>query len=367
MDPLRDRVFGLLCDLCGSPREASPDTLRLLSHTLLGVARDHAPAQLFAVRDALPWVAALVELEQGTEPASVATMLVSRGAVQAFDETGLAARLRAACAPSGAPGRVLAELAALDARLIGLCQLEDAPLGDALIADPVLWGAAMSVGVGTSEVARRFGAALGGDCAMPRAMQVWCTLESASDAQMSACGDDSSFGARTWCFERSASVHLREAGLGPVMRATLYYGGPDATEEQLRRDLRRFRVLAGDRAMEELALALVAVRGEVDGTVRGRRGLPALDRWAHYLRGPSRGLARTLGTSVREAANYAHFCLHVMNFCDLAGQTAVTGGEAARRAMMEVEDELRARAQHASLVGESRDDEEAGAGAEAAL
>lgn len=322
MEPLRDRIFGLLSDLCGEQHEVSPDGLRLLSHTILGVARDHAPSALFAVREALPYIAALVETSDGADAIAVADMLARRGIIRALTRDGVARRLEGAARPEDA----LREIAALDARLHALSTRPAQPLRDEVIGDSELLAAtAELLSGGASETRARFAAAMELRPA-PRADAALAVLASVQDGSL-----DGGFCERTRRFEAAAADHLQRFGLLVAVRAALAF--------EPRGSFASFSVFAANPALDALAVALASMRGAVFAHRSGEVARRALDPWVEYLRGPCRALAAQHAVSAREATSFAHFCLHLMNFCDLAATG--DGDDAMRLAMMQVEDELR--------------------------
>ncbi len=369
MDPLRDRIFGLLSDLCGHQHDISPDGLRLLGHTLLGVARDHAPTALFAVREALPWVAALVELSDGAAADTVAEMLASRGIVRALGVRTVARKLDAARRPRASLGSAdssaeqarvtaaLRDLALLDRRLVGLSMRSDAAIRDEVLGDAALLAAVVDVcseGAAT-DVSRRFREALrlpDGVDADPLALLA--DVETTWDGGV--LRTLSGFGERSRRFEISACDHLAQSGFAEAVRAALLYGGLPATDEaELRRTLRAFSTFASDRSLEDLCVALCACRHGVLDYVRGATPLGTLDPWIEFLRGACHELAEARELSIREATSFAHFCLHLVNFCDLATRPDAATDEV-RRSVMNVEDELKEFALDAQKEGLADDE-----------
>ena len=368
MDPLRDRVFGLLSDLCGSPADLTPDGLRLLSHTLLGVARDNAPSSLFAVRDALPWVVALVESGSGTVPGAVAEMLTTHGVVRALNRETIASRLEAAVqkrpslmeASSGQSrvSRALRDLALLDARLADLAMCSDTVIRDTLMEKPGLLGAAISICAGGDQtaVARRFRAALLVDDVVldPSPLRLLCDLETAWDG--GSIGVHGEFCERTRRFELSACDHLRQSGIACAIRAALVFSTVSTRGGDIRGKLRAFTTFAEDRSLEDLTVALAENRGRVVDFLSGRSPLRTLDGWVRYLRGPCHELADLREISIREAMSFAHFAFHLMNFCDLASRSDGAANDEARLAVMAVEDDLKEFALSGQRAGLSDDE-----------
>jgi hypothetical protein len=368
MDPLRDRIFGLLSDLCGPQHELSPDGLRLLGHTLLGVAREHAPSALFAVRDAMPWVAALVELDDGADARTVAEMLAGRGVIRALGPATVARRLEDARRPRASMGSTeagaeqarltaaLRDLALLDRRLASLSVRSDNAIRDEALDDPRLLAAIVELchEPNTSEVARRLGEALRpGASPDSGPIALLADLETAWDG--GRLRTLSGFAERSRRFEISACDHLRQSGFAEAARAALVYGACLDDEDDLRRRLRLFTVFAEDRTLENLCVALCQARGGVPGYVRGRRPLGALDAWIHFLRGPCHELAEARDITIREATSFAHFSLHLVNFCDIAADPD-TAKDSVRKSVMSVEDELKEFALRAQTEG-LRDDQ----------
>lgn len=373
MDPLRDRVFGLLSDLCGPTTDVTPDGLRLLSHTILGVSRDHSPVALFAVRDALPWVAALVELSDGAQPESVAQMLTGHGIIRGLGPAALVRRLAQAGRPratigstdlsdeAGRLSRVLRDLAMLDTRLVDLSMQSDSVIRRTVLDDPALLAATGSVCAEMqTEVATRLRDALYlvETTVDPAPLEMLADLEGSWDGGMLRTRQG--FGERTRRFEISACDHLRQSGFAPAVRVALLYGGQRFTESELRHRIHEFPIFADDRPLEDLAVVLCQQRGNVLAHLRGEVPLRALDGWVSYLRGACHELAETRDISIRESTSFAHFCLHLTNFCDLAVATDDATNDEARRAVMNVEDELKEFALLGQRAGLS--DDEAGLG-----
>lgn len=347
MDPQRDRVFGLMSDLCGRQHPLPPDSLRLLSHTLLGLARDDSPRALFAIRDALPWLVAYLEACDGAEPDVVADIVVTSGAVRVLGPTMVERRLATALAPrhgssrdfASLPARLtraLHELAELDRRLLDAQLLSTRALRDTLLTDSRMLEAAATIVArqATTGVARRFEAALGRvDVDAPARIATLADLETSWDGGATVGAPHLS--ERSWRFAMAALDHLSHHELLPVLRAALLYGSPAAI---------------GDADLEppfaELAAALVQMRGVLTDEWSTSKTWNASARWVHYMIAHAAGLAGRLNCSEREARSFAHFSLHIVNFCEMIA--ADLASEALRDVVMEVENALRRQAEERS-------------------
>lgn len=325
---MRDRIFGLLTDLCGREHDVSPDGLRLLSHTLMGVARDDAPGALLAVRDALPWIAAFLEASDGAAADAVAQLLVRRGAVRALTCHHIERRLHDARTPAAWESR-LRELAALDLRVVTASLLSEQAIRDTVIEDSALLSAVVDVcAEPEADQASRFRRAVNPAPAASATVAVLSELENSWNAS-SLCG--SRFSERSVRFEISAADHLARSGFMPAVRAALIYG-PERVAEWVP----KYSLLQAEPAMADLAVALGEARG---ACVHGAMSARGFDGWIDYLRGPNRRLASAHRITTREAMSFAHFCLHLVNFCDLVANDMAN--DAARDRMMELEAELR--------------------------
>lgn len=333
---LRERMFGLLSELCP---EVPKDTLRVTSHALLTLAHDADTDALMQVRDALPWMGALIELEGGSSAEFIAKELRARGALRCLTDGYVARRLAEIQTPS-AQAVAMRELAALDLKLARVSASSDREIRSELLDDVEVLVACLEVMDGDSDSLMRIREALGIHSADPGALRVLAGLESSWDGGIMRSANLSE---RSRRFEISAVDHLRQRGFLVAIRAALGLASCDVET------LHSFASFREDPPLEHLAHALIAVRGVALRHVRGLVPLSALHVWIEYLRGPCSDIAESRGISLREATSFAHFCFHVMNFCDLVALCGNATHDDIRRTLMDIEDEVK----EFALMGQS--------------
>lgn len=152
-------------------------------------------------------------------------------------------------------------------------------------------------------------------------------------------------GDRSQRFEQSLAIHLERHGLLAALHAALAFAPaadqPTPEQRELRRYLTGFSPLATDPTLLELTIALITVRHRALDHLRGARTLDALSPWITYLRGPCMHFAEARDITLREATNFAHYAFHLLNICDLASLSDVVLRDPLRRALMDLEDELK--------------------------
>ncbi|MFB6262695.1 MAG: hypothetical protein ABEL76_03560, partial [Bradymonadaceae bacterium] len=277
-------------------------------------------------RRLLPWLEARRAVESGDEPGAVAGRLREAGAVRMLAARTVVRELQSrGVAPDDQEAIVLA-LERLVDREFALRSCSDAAddeLFAELMADAGLLAAAIDLcAVDDGEFARRLRRAvppLGREeadwPARSRSLGILADLESGR-ADVLAGADD--LGDRVRRFETGLVDNLRHQGFGDVVRAALAFGSRRrCSVEEIRVPLRS-ETFCGSPARVRLARELAAVRGRVLRCIRGRLPLSGLHRWVEYLTVCSRRLAEELGVTHAEAAGYAHYCLHLVDVCDLA-------------------------------------------------
>ncbi len=147
-------------------------------------------------------------------------------------------------------------------------------------------------------------------------------------------------GERPRRFEQSMGRHLERHHLLPAVRAALTLSS-DADESQLRLYLNQSATFAEDPPLVELALALIEMRHRTARHLAGALPLAGLSPWVTYLRGPCADFAESRGITLREATNFAHYSLHLLNICDLAARQDVPLTDTVRRALMDIENEIK--------------------------
>lgn len=322
---LRERTFGLLAELCG---DLPTDTLRVASHALLGLATDADTDALLQLRDAMPWLAAFLELEDEGSPEDVARRLHARGALRSLAPRYIAQRL---CndAYGSARGAAIKDLAQLDRRLFSLSRASALEIRDAVLDDIQLMVAALEVMDDAPECLPEIRTALGVCEQNVGPLHVLATLETSWNGLKSSVLSD-----RSGRFELSAVDHLRQNGFLVAVRAALGLTCDGET-------LRGYSVFREDPSLEQLTRALMKVRGLAMEHLRGMVPLRALRGWVEYLRGACSDIAESRGITLREATSFAHFCWHVMNFCDLYDACGAAAHDALRRSLMDIEDEVK--------------------------
>ncbi|MFB6351134.1 MAG: hypothetical protein ABEK29_05020, partial [Bradymonadaceae bacterium] len=146
-------------------------------------------------------------------------------------------------------------------------------------------------------------------------------------------------------FETSLAKNMNRREMAPAVRAALIFGPGRHDHPATRRDrspsLFASSVFRDQPELAELAGALANNRWRAIRYLRGGAPLAHMTPWVDYLRDGCRDLARRRDINYREAVSYAHFCLHLVNICDLAtlGEAALT--DEVRDGLMAVENELK--------------------------
>lgn len=396
---VRERSSHLLLQLCGvtaktsdgEPTDNSVAAHRLLGHAALTLTQELGGDALHRASRALPWLAVFVDwLER--EPASdaLARDIVARRMVSHLGVESLRRRLervgveRERSVLRRAPGRassaadtsradalpgerrveVLVAIQALDEALAELCTLDDAALSNRLIDDSTLLAAAMEMfeeplpHPDAARLATLFPASTcaGAAAHSRRAVTILATIEASDFTRVPE--ELEALGERSRRFELSLGQNMQRHGLLEAVRAALAFGpaadavpGEDDTTADAPLDLRQFAVFEDDAALESLTLALMAMRSRCLGHLRGALPLEALSPWVAYLRGDCVELAESRGITLHEATHFAHYCLHLMNLCDLAAHGLHAVNESTRRALLDIEDELKEYALAGQRVG----------------
>ncbi len=155
--------------------------------------------------------------------------------------------------------------------------------------------------------------------------------------------DGLDLGDRARRFEQSLATHLAGHGLLPAIRAALAFAPPQPglSPREINRFLVTFDVLADDQPLREPAVALVQIHGVTLRVLRGLAPLSAMAPWIDYLRSPCADFAEGRGMTLREATNFAHYALHLMNLMELAARRDLPSVEPVRAALLDLEEELK--------------------------
>ncbi|TXD36464.1 hypothetical protein FRC98_11520 [Lujinxingia vulgaris] len=358
----REQACALLHALVDPRHLERPDqgaALRHLAIASLNLTEELSAEALVEASAALPLVALYDQWAGGhIGPAEVADALQRQGLLSALGSEALHRRLERAHhlaastqvrrapralnddATEDDPRRLALEQAAEHDRQLGeLASLEPVRALDRLIEKAGLLASAMA-----SPVAE-----------LKRLMPPWEIDRSAGgllllDDLERASEDDcppalAQLKVRSRDFEKSLAQNLESQGLLVAVRAALAFG-PRAGEEapsqrELRHYLAGFTLFAEDPALLALTQALMETRHRMLLHLQGALPLSALKSWTMYLRGECAELGDSRDIPLREATHYAHYCLHLLNLCDLAHTPGLTLRDALRRSLMSREEELR--------------------------
>lgn len=178
-------------------------------------------------------------------------------------------------------------------------------------------------------------------------------------------------GERSRSFEQGLARSMDTAGLIFAVRAALAYpagndekntapGTPDRRAQSEKRAdrsalssaafLGQFDIFVEDPTLMALAQALIEARGLCLAHLRGGAPLASLAGWVDYLRAGCVELAEARQYSLSEAVSYAHYCLHLLNICDLSARVLAASGpedhswvltESMREQLGRLEDDLK--------------------------
>lgn len=364
---LREHAFGLMSGLCRS-YDLPQDSLRLATHMLVNLGDDAGSRSLETVAAMLPWLAALLDTEQGVPARDIATNLEARGALSVLNSICVAEELEAgrALESTSDARRELERIAMLDRRLGELVELDPAQARTMIQGDSALITSVVRVletsltqpGGGeslTHALKNLCDVRIGGAHRRSESLAILRDLESSWNGgdRLKACA----LSERSRRFELSSADHLSEHGFLVAIRAALCFGQDGGTRpgdaienDALDTVLSRWPALRDDPALRSLARALCGMRFACLAHVRGAIPLSALSPWVHFLRGACAEIAEARGVSLREATSFAHYSLHLMNFCDLVAYETNSVTERTRRNLMDLEDELK----EFALVGQQQ-------------
>lgn len=363
----RDSASLLLHLLIRPEADAGEDSraaLRLASHTALNLASEAGTEALWDLGRALPWLAIYLDwTQQDTAPEALANTIAGRRLVAHLPRTFVletlercAAQVKtspirrapSAVAPEADPRTEgIARLARIDDALGELLDHEDAHLLDGLLADSTLLEAAMAIAAATGEAstpeARRLQdlLPLSSSPGAHAPLRILASIEAAHFESLPM--EFSLLEERGRRFELSLADNMNRHGLLESVRAALAFGPSEFNERSTlgRSFFFQFSAFAEDPAIEGLTRALVEMRWRCFAHLRGELPLEGLSPWVDYLRDGCAELAESRGITLREAIHFAHYCLHLVNICDLASLPGLSLREPLRRALMDCEDELK--------------------------
>ncbi|RVU42768.1 hypothetical protein EA187_14760 [Lujinxingia sediminis] len=358
----REQACALLQALIDPRHLQRPDqgaALRHLALASLNLSEELSAEALIEAGEALPLVALYDRwAQEHIGPAEVSRALQAQGLLSALGTEALHRRLERAHhlaasthvrrtpralnddASEDDPRRQALELAAEhDRQLRALASLEPVRALDRLMEKAGLLASAME-----SPVAE-----------LQRLMPPWEIDRSGGGLRLldeleRACDEEcppalAMLTARSRDFEKSLAQNLESQGLLVAVRAALAFGPRPGDEAPSQRELRHylagFTLFADDPALLALTQALMETRHRMLLHLQGALPLSALKPWTLFLRGDCAELADSRDISLREATHYAHYCLHLLNLCDLTDTPGLTLRDALRRSLMSREEELR--------------------------
>lgn len=360
----RDDIIKLLTDLTETVHADVCDheaSVRHLGVAGLNLATEADPQALLAAGETLPWVAIyLMWQRQELSPEQLTEQIQEHRLLRQLNSATIRRRLRRAqCTevseirrnPGGADhlsdganprAEILEQLVGDDRRLDELAGEDDSTRRDALMDDSGLLATAVAMGEGHPAKT---------DVALPDwpvetpagALDVLARFERTEFDEVPIEWTLLSDRARN--FEKSLATHLNRHGVLNAVRAALAFAPaanhPTPSSSKIRRFLTGFSVFAADPTLLELTMALIRTRHRTIDHLQGTAPLGALEVWADYLRGECAGFGEARGFTLREATNFAHYALHLIDICDLGADSTVTVDDAVRRAIMDIEDELK--------------------------
>lgn len=320
-------------------------SVRLLANALLNFASTAGPEAIGTLRKVLPWLELFArrELGAGTDEAVVSA-------------EHLDAEHWPACSDWIEPDEDVSErdfrqtlvgAARDEARLEALSECDDVTFADRVLDDTataraVLEAVDHDAPAATARRARRIFPEMAADGSL-EALELLDRLEQGDGFSLQPDADALSAKARN--FETSLADNMEAQVMSPAVRAALIFapGPSDASAEAdgLSTSLFASSIFRRHPELAGLARALTDNRWRCLRYLRGGAPLSHLSDWVDYLRDGCRELARRRDITYREAVSYAHFCLHLVNVCDLATHEETALTDETREGLMAVENELK--------------------------
>jgi hypothetical protein len=345
------REFFSLCiqSLCPQAQEACPADLRLAGHLLRDLVIEGGEAVVDEWMDAIPWLYAAATLSENlSEVADVADFLARRGALQRLSATYVEKRLRQAVSLRSKVARsplgsgdlpVVDVVLGLSLLANQMSDLAEAPLEDqrsAIVGDTRLMSACMGHADAQEPcvpVVVELADAWEPSRLNRRALEVLGELEETDSRRRT-----SRLTQRVFRFESRAAQHLADHDCLRAVRVALSVDATPLGSRPLHPALSA--AFEGDPGLAELCNALISVRGCYWQTLHGAYPMDSIDPWVMYLRGSFVSLSEARDWSLREGLNFAHYCLHTMNLCDMLAITP-TATDRDRSRLMVLEDEIK--------------------------
>lgn len=357
-------LYRLIRDDIGECHENAAGALRLMSHASLNLAAELGTDAVQRAGESLVWLSLFAHWQAGEiSAAELGHELMSRKTVGFLPESMVQRRLakvealRVPTVLHRAPREghlqivqsgqeeveVLVELHRLDAMLQEALACEDAELMNLVFSESLLLGAALELRnaddaqskplrAASERLKKLFGE---GSAHQVAALEILAEVESGEFEKVPAAF--SQLSERSRRFELSLAQNMAHHGLLGAVRAALGFGTTSGNTWQLG----WLDAFSGDDELAELARVLVEMRGVCHGYFSGALGIEALKPWVMYLRNGCMEFADSRDLTLREATGFAHYCLHLVNLCDLGGRGARVVNEETRRALMDIEDDLK--------------------------
>lgn len=350
----RDQIQGLFASLLQASApdlEEDSGAMRFVGLAALNLAEEHSARALFEVAKVLPWLGVYRLWEEGASLEEIAQVLLDKGLVRFHSKTMLFRRLRGALAEKhssirrapGLPessrditGEALLALLETEVRLEAFMALPLQERREAMLDDSELLGLVIEQGM--EELLPAW------SITRPaRALEAFARFEATGFEQ--APPELGGLSERSIRFEISLARHLQNHELLAPIRAALAFsplpGERERSAQELRTFLASFSVFATDSALMELTVALIQCRHRALTHLSGAAGLAIMAPWIEYLRGSCADFGESRGLTLREATNFAHYSLHLINLFDLAVLEEGRPGEELRRALLDLEEELK--------------------------
>lgn len=357
-------LYRLIKDDIGQCHEDAAGALRLMSHASLNLAAELGTDAVQRAGESLVWLSLFAQWESGQISAvELGQELLGRKTLRCLPESLVQrrlARVEALRVPTvlhRAPREthlqvvqsgqsevdVLVELHRIDRMLQDALACEDAVLMNRLFSESLLLCAALelrsadvsknkSLQAASERLKRLFGE---GDAKQVAALEILAEIENGEFEQVPTAFLQLSERSRR--FELSLAQNMAHHGLLCAVRAALGFGSTSGNTWQPG----WLDSFSGDDELAELARVLIEMRGVCHGYFSGALGIEALKPWVMYLRNGCMEFGESRGLTLREATGFAHYCLHLVNLCDLGARGARVVSEETRLALMDIEDDLK--------------------------
>ncbi len=357
-------LYRLIKDDIGQCHEDAAGALRLMSHAALNLAAELGTQAVQRSGESLVWLSLYAQWESGQMSAvELGQELLDRKIIGFLADSMVQRRLakvealRVPTVLHRAPREthlqivqsgqgevdVLVELHQLDRMLQDALACDDAVLMNRLFSESLLLCAALelrsvdgsktkTLQAASERLTNLFGT---GDARQVSGLEILAEIENGEFEQVPTAFLQLTERSRR--FELSLAQNMAHHGLLCAVRAALGFNSPSGNTWHLG----WLDAFSGDDELAELARVLVEMRGVCHGYFSGALGIESLKPWVMYLRNGCMEFGESRGLTLREATGFAHYCLHLVNLCDLGSRGARVVSEETRRALMDIEDDLK--------------------------